>query len=82
MVKLTNDERRLLERLSAEGRATALKSGEICIARALEMAYLVFLVPDGSDGAVITPRGRRLLAELESAKKSAKSPPRFPLGER
>ncbi len=74
MVKLTNDEQRLLERLSAEGKATALDSGEIGVARALEMADLVFVLPDGSGGAVITPRGRRLLAELESVKKSARKP--------
>jgi len=47
-----------------------LKSGEINIARELEKADLVFLMPDGSGGAVITPRGRRLLAELESALRS------------
>jgi len=74
MVKLTKDEQRLLERLGAEGKVTALKSGEIAIARALEQADLVFLVPDGSGSAVITPRGRRLLAELESAINSAKRP--------
>ncbi len=77
MVKLTSDEQGLLERLSAEGKVTALKSGEIGIARALEMADLVFLMPDGSGGAVITPRGRRLLAELETAMKSLKKPPSF-----
>jgi hypothetical protein len=55
----------------------ALKSGEIGIARALEMADLAFLMPDGSGGAVITPRGQRLLAELESAKRSAKKSPSF-----
>ena len=74
MVKLTKDEQRLLEKLGAEGKVTALKSNEIGIARALERANLVFLVPDGSGGAVITPRGRRLLAELESAMNSAKRP--------
>ena len=61
VVKLTNDEQRLLERLSAEGKVTALSSGEIKIAKGLEKADLVFLVPDGSGGALITPRGRRLL---------------------
>ena len=74
MVKLTDDEQRLLEGLSAEGKVTALSSGEIKIAKGLEQADLVFLMPDGSGGAVITPRGRRLLAELERAKKSAKTP--------
>ena len=74
---LTQDEQRLLERLGAEGKATLLHSGEIGAAKALERADLVFLVPDGSGKAVITPRGRRLLAELEQSKKS-KKPPRPP----
>jgi hypothetical protein len=38
----------------------------------------VFLVRDGSGGAVITPRGRRLLAELEQSKKSKKPPSGLP----
>jgi hypothetical protein len=33
MVKLTKDEQGLLERLSAEGKVTALSSGEIKIAK-------------------------------------------------
>jgi hypothetical protein len=74
MVELTQNEQRLLERLGAEGKATPLHSGEIGAGKALEKADLVFLVPDGSGNAVITPRGRRLLAELEQSKKSKKSP--------
>ena len=71
---LSDRERVLLERLGAEGKVTPLMSGEIATARELEKADLVFLVRDGSGGAVITPRGRRLLAELEQSKKSKKPP--------
>jgi hypothetical protein len=73
---LSDRERRLLERLGAEGKVTPLTSGEIATARELEKADLVFLVRDGSGGAVITPRGRRLLAELEQ--KSPKKPRKPP----
>ena len=62
---MNDRERLLLERLGAEGKVTPLMSGEIAAASALEKVDLVFLVRDGSGGAVITPRGRRLLAELE-----------------
>jgi hypothetical protein len=61
----------------AAGEATSLRSGEIAAAKALEKADLVFPVPDGSGKAVITPKGRRLLAEL--ARKPPK-PPKPPLG--
>ncbi len=73
VVALTKDEQRLLDRLSAESRVTALTSVEINMAKALERADLVFLVPDGSGGAVITPKGRRLLAE-RARRNSAKKP--------
>ena len=53
MVGLNKDEERLIERLGAEGKATPLHSGEIGAARELEKADLVFLVRDGSGGAVI-----------------------------
>ncbi len=71
---LTKSEQQLLERLGAEGKITALRSGEIAAAMELNKVDLVFLVRDGSGGAVITPRGRRLLAEFERAKKLVKTP--------
>ena len=77
MPHLTADERRLLERLGAEGKAVELMSGEISAAKSLETADLVFLVPDGSGKAIITPKGRRLLAQL--ARKPPK-PPKPPVG--
>ena len=72
MVALNEGERQLLERLGAEGKVTQLISSEISMAKALERADLVFLVRDGTGGAIITPRGRRLLAE--EARKPPKSP--------
>jgi hypothetical protein len=77
MPHLTADEQRLLERLGAEGKAVELMSGEISAAKSLEPADLIFLVPDGSGKAIITPKGRRLLAQL--ARKPPK-PPKPPLG--
>ena len=71
-MELSPDEQRLLERLGAEGRAVELRSGEIAAAMELNKADLVFLVRDGSGGAVITPRGRRLLAEQERRPKRGK----------
>ena len=69
MLTLSDPERRLLERLAEAGKPTPLFSGEIKIARSLETADLVFLVRDGDPRdvgrAIITPKGRRLLAELE-----------------
>ena len=75
MVEVTNEERRLLERLGAEGNVTALKSGEISAAMELEKVDLVFLVRDGTGGAVITPKGRRLLAALEQKPPKRPKPP-------
>ncbi len=71
-MEFSPDEQRLLERLGAEGRAVELRSGEIAAAMELNKADLVFLVRDGSGGAVITPRGRRLLAEQERRPKRGK----------
>ena len=72
---LTPDAERLLERLGGAGVATALQSGEIAAVKALEKADLVFLVPDGSGKAVITPRGRRLLAEIARKPPKPSKPP-------
>jgi len=66
---LSNPERELLERIAAEGKATRLLDEEVAFAKELETAGLLFLV---GAYAVITPKGRRLLAEL--VKKAPKSP--------
>ncbi len=75
MVALNDRERPLLERLGAEGKVTPLMSSEITIAEALERADLVFLVRDGTGGAIITPRGRRLLTEEVRKPPKAPKPP-------
>ena len=48
---------------------------DLLIARALQEAELVFVIRN--DQAIITPRGRRLLAELES---KPPKPPKPPFG--
>jgi hypothetical protein len=70
---LTDPKQKLLERLAAEGKATRLSDEDLLIAKALEEAELVFVIRDTLD-AVITPKGRRLLAGRERASKSGKPP--------
>ena len=77
MFNLTDPERQLLERLAAEGKATRLYEGDIPIAKSLEGVGLLFLIGEVEPYAVITPKGRRLLAEL--ARKPTK-PPKPPFG--
>jgi hypothetical protein len=79
VVALNERERQLLERLGAEGKVTPLISSEITTAKALERADLVFLVPDGTGGAIITPRGRRLLTEEARKPPKPPKPPFSPL---
>ena len=71
MLTLTDPERQLLERLAAEGKATPLLHEELGLAKALEKEDLLFLV---GTTAVVTPRGRRILADLEKTKPSKKKP--------
>ena len=71
---LIDRDRKMLEGLAAEGKPTRILDEELAIAQELERAGLVFLV---GAYAVITPRGRRLLAELES---KPPKPPKPPLG--
>jgi len=73
---LTDRERQLLERLAGEGKATRLADEELLIARALEEVGLVFVIR-GTLDAIITPKGRRMLAELES---KPPKPPKPPFG--
>ena len=81
MLTLTGPERQLLERLADEGKATKLFAEDLQIAKSLEGAGLVFLVRDGlgrgSGCAVIMPKGRHLLAELE---RKPPKPPKPPFG--
>ena len=71
---LSNPERELLERIATEGKATRLLDEEVAFAKELETAGLLFLV---GAYAVITPKGRRLLAGLDQ---KPPKPPKPPLG--
>jgi hypothetical protein len=70
---LNDRERQLLEKLAAEGKATQLMDEDLLIAKALEEAELVFVIRDTLD-AIITPKGRRLLADLERKRKPGTRP--------
>jgi hypothetical protein len=72
MVILTETERQLLEMLATEGKPTWLLADQVALAKSLQTAELVFLVTDAS--AVITPKGRRYLADLECKPKPSKPP--------
>ena len=71
---LSNPERELLERIATEGKAILLLDEEVAFAKELETAGLLFLV---GAYAVITPKGRRLLAGLDQ---KPPKPPKPPLG--
>ncbi len=74
---LSNNERRLLEKLAAEGKATRLLAEELEVAKSLEIDGLLFLIGKG-EYAIITPKGRRLLADLALPQKP--KPPKPPFG--
>jgi hypothetical protein len=74
---LRDVERHLLEKLAAEGKTTKLFAENLPLAKALEAMGLVFLIGQHEPYAVITPKGRRLLAEMD--RKPAK-PPKPPFG--
>jgi hypothetical protein len=73
-VALSDRERQLLEKLATEGKPTRLTDEDMLIAKALEEAGLVFLIRDTLD-AIITPKGRHILAGREAPK-----PGKKPLG--
>ena len=72
MFSLTDPERQLLERLAAEGKATRLFESDVPVLKSLEGVGLLFLIGEVEPYAVITPKGRRLLAEMD------RKPPRRP----
>jgi hypothetical protein len=74
---LTEPERQLLDRLATEGKATKLYVEELPVAKSLEGVGLLFLIGEVEPQAVISPKGRRKLAELE---KKPPKPPRPPFG--
>ena len=73
---MTNQERNLLQRLAAEGKAAPLAAEEIGLARHLENEGLLFVTEGSTTRAVITPKGRRAIA----GSLSEISPPKKPLG--
>ncbi len=77
MGPLEDHERQLLERLAAEGKATKLYVEDLPVAKKLVSAGLLFLVGAVEPYAVITPKGRRLLAILEG---KPPKPPKSPFG--
>ena len=75
MFNLTEPERQLLERLAAEGKATRLYADDMPIAKSLEGVGLLFLIGEVEPYAVITPKGRRLLAEIDQKPPKRPKPP-------
>jgi hypothetical protein len=78
MVALTKRERKLLERLAAEGKPTRLTTDDLEVAKSLETDGLLFIVRDVN--AVITPKGRHALVGDEPPKKPDQKPPKPPFG--
>jgi hypothetical protein len=66
-------ERQLLEKIATEGKATKIAHDELRVAKVLEGDGLLFLA--GDESAIITPKGRRLLAK--EAKKPKRDTPPF-----
>ena len=68
---MTDQERQLLDRLADEGKPTRLAEGDLQVAKRLEGVGLVFLIPNTLN-AVITPKGRHVLAGSSHAPKPDK----------
>ena len=77
MIRLTEPERALLERLAVEGKATRLDQADMPAAKSLEGVGLLFLVCRGEMHAVISPKGRHLLLAYEN---QPPRPPKPPFG--
>lgn len=77
MVAVNERERQLLDKIAAEGKAVKIAHNELRIAKVLEADGLLFLVGDDSAHAVITPKGRRLLAKEEKKPKRDTPPFKF-----
>jgi hypothetical protein len=74
---VTDDERQLLDRLAAEGKATRLYEDDLHVALSLKTSGMLFLIGEDEPYAVITPKGRQMLADLEC---KPPKPPKPPLG--
>ena len=75
MFSLTDPERQLLKRLSAEGKSTRLYEADVPVAKSLEGVGLLFLIGEVEPYAVITPKGRRMLAEIDQKPPKRPKPP-------
>jgi len=77
MTPLSELEQQLLERLAEAGKPSPLLSGELRIAASLERSDLLFIRRDVAyqEAAIITPKGRRLLAELAVRPPKYQKPP-------
>ena len=64
MTVRTDSEHQLLDRLAVAGKATRLTLSELEVAKSLEADGLIFMIGNTLD-AIIMPKGRHLLAELE-----------------
>lgn len=70
---MTDAERQLLERLADEGKATRLTEAELRTAASLETDGFLFMIRNTFD-AIITPKGRHLLADIEIGARHGKRP--------
>jgi hypothetical protein len=77
MFSLTEPERQLLERLASEGKSTRLYEADVPVAKSLEGVGLLFFIGQVEPYAVITPKGRRLLANID---RKPPKPPKPPFG--
>jgi hypothetical protein len=71
---VTDHERQLLEKLAAEGKSTRLYDDDLQVAKSLRTSGLLFLIGEDEPYAVITPKGRRMLADGQKKPRAAKPP--------
>ena len=70
---MTEQDQRLLERLADAGKATTLGADDFAIAKLLEADGMVFTIRGTAD-AIITPKGRNLLAGMKVGEKPSTKP--------
>ena len=71
---MTDAKQQLLQRLADAGKPTTLSADELVLAQLLEAEGLLFMIKNTAD-AIITARGRHMLADIEIDGK-----PRTPFG--
>jgi hypothetical protein len=70
---MSDEERQLLQRLAREGKATSLSPDEYLVAVFLETNGLALIIRNTTD-AIITPKGRNMLAGKGPDKRTVKKP--------